>query len=90
MSQYDKHLWREINTILFRDWDPIGINDYSECDDEYESYVGGVYRLVIRGCDTIELAQHLARIETEQIGLENPDRKERCRGVAQKLLALKP
>lgn len=91
MSRYDKPLWREINTILFRDWDPIGVSDDSECpDNEYENYVGGIYRLVTRGGDVNELAQHLGRIETEQIELEKPDREERCRRVAQKLLALKP
>ena len=91
MSRYDKPLWREISTILFRDWDPIGVSDDSECPDtEYESYVGGVYRLVTLGGDVNELAQHLGRIETEQIELEKPDREERCRRVAQKLLALKP
>jgi hypothetical protein len=35
-----------IRQILFYDWDPIGINDLAP-DDEYDSYVGGIYRLLV-------------------------------------------
>ncbi len=89
VSRYDKRLWREINTILFRDWDPIGVNDEPQCEDEYESYVGGIYRLVVGDADCFKLAEHLARIETESIGLEKPDKEERCRRIAEQLLALR-
>ncbi len=32
-----------IRQILFYDWDLIGINDFGP-DDEYDSYVGSIYR----------------------------------------------
>ena len=89
VSRYDERLWREINEILFRDWDPIGVNGEPQCEDEYESYIGGIYRLVTGGADSVKLAQHLVRLETSTIEVDNPDREERCRRVAEKLLALR-
>lgn len=89
MSHYDKRLWKEINTILFRDWDPIGVNDEPQCEDEYESYVGGIYRLIVGDADRFKLAQHLARIETVSMGLDDPDQDGRCGRVAEQLLALR-
>jgi hypothetical protein len=40
-----KAIQESIREILLRDWDPIGVNDVPEAQDEYDSYVGGVYRL---------------------------------------------
>ena len=89
MSRYDKHLWKEISTVLLRDWDPIGVNDNPECEDEKESYVGGIYRMIVGDADRNKLAQHLIQIETEQMGLGNPDKEERYWQIAELLLALR-
>ena len=59
----------QIRQILLNDWDPIGIRDVPEARDEYDSYVGGVYRLLADGASAVEVAKHLARIEGEQMGL---------------------
>jgi len=76
-----------IREILLRDWDPIGINDVPEASDEYDSYVGGVYRLLASGCSVEELINHLFIIETRTMGLFVPDR-EHLKPVATKLLSL--
>ena len=39
-----------IRKILFQDWDPIGVSHIPEAQDEYDSYVGGVYSRLIRTC----------------------------------------
>jgi hypothetical protein len=89
MSRYDKVLWKEINKILFRDWAPIGVNDNPQCENEYENYVCGIYRLVVGGADRTKLTQHLARLETVSMGLHNnPDREQRCRRIAEQILVL--
>ncbi|MCH8252377.1 MAG: hypothetical protein IID36_08005 [Planctomycetes bacterium] len=88
-DRYDKRLWREISIVLFRDWDPIGVSDMGAPSDEYDSYIGGVYRLVTGGAEPIELARHLLRIETETLGLETRGEEAWRVEVADKLLVLR-
>jgi hypothetical protein len=49
--------------VLWRDWDPIGINDVPEANDEYDAYVGGVYRLLASRCSADQSIDHLFVIE---------------------------
>ena len=58
-----------IREILLRDWDPIGVQDVPEAQDEYDSYVGGIEGLLHRGASVEEIAAHLAKIEGESMGL---------------------
>jgi len=58
-----------IRAVLLREWDPIGVRDVPEAQDEYDGYVGGVYRLLASGAAAPELAEHLARIERDSMGL---------------------
>ena len=75
-----------IRQILLNDWDPIGIREVPEAQDEYDSYVGGVYRLLADGASAVEVAAHLARIEGETMGL--PSSADRHLPVATKLCGL--
>ena len=64
-----------IRRVLLRDWDPIGVRDAPEAQDEYDGYVGGAYRLLAAGVTGSDLAEHLARIEHDAMGLSgNRDR----------------
>jgi hypothetical protein len=53
----------DIGRVLLRDWDPIGVKDVPEAQDEYDSYIGGVYRLLANGASAVQIAEHLASIE---------------------------
>ena len=70
-----------------RDWDPIGINDVPEAQDEYDSYVGGVYRLLASHCSADDMIEYLITIESQTMGLSVPAR-EHLRSVANQLIAL--
>ena len=61
-----------VRESLWRDWDPIGVNDCPEAHDEYDSYVGGVCSLLLSGADAHKLRQHLTQIETVAMGLSAP------------------
>ena len=76
----------QIRQILLNDWDPIGIRDVPEAQDEYDSYVGGVYRLLADGASAVEVAKHLAHVEGEQMGL--PSSADVRLSVATKLCGL--
>ncbi len=72
-----------IRRILIAEWDPIGCG---VPDDEYDSYIPGIYRLMKGGADTYKLAQHLLHLETVSMGVQgNSQRSDR---VARSLLAL--
>ncbi len=74
-----------IRHILFYDWDPIGIND-SFPDDEYDSYVGGIYRLLASGASEFQIIERLYQLETISMGLNG--NQERLKNVAEKLMKL--
>jgi hypothetical protein len=76
-----RQIQEDIRAVLLRDWDPIGINDVPEAQDEYDSYVGGVYRLLASGASEDQLIEHLRRIETTSIGLSYPMRLTRPGGT---------
>lgn len=59
----------EIRHVLMGVWDPIGIKDEPNAQDEYDGYLGGVYQLLVSGASDEQIANHIWRIVTEQMGL---------------------
>ena len=82
-----KEIQRAIGEVLLRNWDPLGVKDVPQAQDEYEGYVGGVYRLIASGATAKQIAEHLVRIETERLGYPDTDPKMLI-PLANKLLRL--
>ena len=76
-----------IADVLLREWDPIGVSDEPACRDEYDFYVGGVYRVLASGASPEKVAEHLWSLEKEEMGLRRPG-PEALLHVAEKLCAL--
>lgn len=77
-----------IRRILFYEWDPIGISQDSEWpDDEYDSYIAPVYRILTGTRSQDDIINCLHRIERDTIGVACDD-PESLRPVAKKLLEL--
>jgi hypothetical protein len=76
----------DIRAVLLSSWDPIGIRDEPEAQDEYDDYVPAVLGLLSEGVEVDVIAEHLTRIETDRMCL--PPNPERARGVATKLREL--
>lgn len=83
MSRDTKTETRAINAILWRDWDPIGCG---VPEDEYESYVWPVYKLLIDGKPRADVEAYLRWAADENITVSVP--QERLARVVDKLLAL--
>lgn len=83
-----RDIQRLIADVLRHNWDPIGIRDMPETHDEYDAYVGGVYRLLVSGTTVRELAEHLVHVEAESLGFADTDPRM-LTPVAKKLLKLK-
>ena len=76
---------RTVSAALRADWDPIGRGQMEDLPaDEYESYAPSVVGLIERGANDAELADHLASIESEQMGLTTSS-QERLIDVARKI-----
>ena len=75
-----------VRQVLCREWDPIGVSG-SAPDDEYDSYIAPVYRILAGSRSEQELIEFLFRTERDTIGMscESP---EQLRPVARKLLEL--
>jgi hypothetical protein len=56
-----------IREVLLREWNPIGCG---VPEDEYDAYIGGVYRLLAQGASTEQIAGHLAAVEHREIGFD--------------------
>jgi hypothetical protein len=64
-----------IRKILHKDWDPIGCG---VPEDEYDSYIPTIYRLLQLQTDVTKLADHLEKLETNSMGLTaNPENNRR-------------
>jgi len=74
-----------IRHILFYDWGPIGINDFG-LDDEYDAYIGGIYRLLASGASEYQIIERLYQIEIVNMGLNG--NRERLKNIAEKLIKL--
>jgi hypothetical protein len=56
-----------IRAILYEDWAPFGfIEDLPR--DEYDAYIGAVYRLLASGANEVQVAEHLAEVERGSFG----------------------
>ena len=76
---------RAVAKTLRLEWDPIGHGQIDDLPaDEYESYAPGVVGLIEREADDTEIADHLASIESTQMGL-SPQSQEHLLEVVRKL-----
>jgi hypothetical protein len=83
-----RQIQRAIAAVLLRDWDPLGPDARPEdSEDEYDSCVGPVYRLLVSGAPEMEIAEHLARVEADAFGYAGTD-PVKLLPVAAKLRAL--
>ena len=57
----------QIRVVLNGNWDPIGVADI--VDDEYDDYVAQIHSLLVSNSSEQTIADHLLRIEHEQMGL---------------------
>jgi hypothetical protein len=84
-SRQARRIYSAINEILHTYWDPIGMGE-APPKDEYESYVGVVYRALADGKSEAELVSLLATLENDAVGLSTPWQQKR--DAARRLAAL--
>jgi hypothetical protein len=75
-----------IRQIFYHEWDPIGVSG-SAPEDEYDSYIGPVYRILSGSRSEEELIEFLFRTERETIGMSGGS-PEFLQSIARRLLQL--
>lgn len=76
-----------IREVLFRDWDPIGLNGNDNLRDEYDGYIARVYRVLVGSRSEDDLVQLLYRIKLDEVGVASRSPEE-LRPIAKELLSL--
>ena len=80
-------LYKRISVILLKEWDPIGVQNFPEAFNEYDSYVMPLYKMLIDKKSHQDILEYLVWVESEQMGLSTVD-KQHTQLIAQKLKAL--
>ena len=86
----------QVRNVLMREWDPIGVTGIPGAADEYDSYVGKVYLMLMdrqTDAEDIEekIAAYLFNIATNEMGLSAYEAlAERSVSAAAALIALRP
>jgi hypothetical protein len=81
-----KEIQDAIREVLYRDWDPLNVCDAGP-KDEYDSYIGAIYRILASSPSREAVARELVRIESESMGFDQV-KEEALLRVADKLLSI--
>jgi hypothetical protein len=82
-----KRYHEAIRGLLLREWDPIGIADEPDAQDEYDGYIHEIHGVLIRHEPRHRLVDHLWWVETEHMGLYG--NRRRTEAVVDRLIALR-
>jgi hypothetical protein len=82
-----KERLREIERLLWEDWDPIGMRSSETAQsDEYDSYAGHVYRLAAAATSTTKIEDYLTSVQLDGMGLQATPRLNQ--EIAERALAI--
>lgn len=76
---------RSVRNVLMNDWDPIGVQDFPEAVDEYDSYAMPIYSILRQRRSEDVLLDYL-RWMTEHMGI--PASRDSLRPIAAKLFQI--
>ena len=66
----------EMRHVLLEVWDPIGIKDEPNAQDEYDGYIGELYDLLVSRADDSQLIEYLYSAAHDHMGLDSVSRSD--------------
>jgi hypothetical protein len=66
----------QIQRVLLEVWDPIGVKDEPNAQDEYDGYIGGLHELIVSGAPDSELIEYLYWAAHDHMGLDAARRSD--------------
>jgi hypothetical protein len=85
--RFDAKLLPVVKEILFREWDPIGVNGNEACRNEYDGYAPALLRLLLSGADEYKIAARLSELQRVSMGMSLVDDANHQR-IARRLIGL--
>ena len=82
MTQLDPFA-QDIRKILLAEWDPIGVRDVPQAQNEYDRYIPQLTRMLMAAEPASALAAYLLAVEMKAMGLSG--NRERAQKVSEKL-----
>lgn len=81
-----------VRDVLVREWDPIGVNGIPGAEDEYDSYVGKIYLMLIdERASRDAILKYLLDVAINHMGLSPHEFiTQRSTRTADLLLSLRP
>lgn len=86
LKAQQRHL--AIRDVLLKEWDPIGVAQFQEAQNEYDGYVAEVDALVTGGSSQAEIFAHLWKMETGTMGLVGD--RQKTESIAKRLFEMGP
>jgi hypothetical protein len=65
----------QIRQVFLEIWDPIGVGNDPDAQDEYDGYIGRIYELLVSKSSDAELIDYLYCAQHDHMGL-NADRSD--------------
>jgi hypothetical protein len=80
-----------VREVLMQEWDPIGVGNHPGAEDEYDSYVGEVYVMLMDEESKQAIVEYFMDIAVGHMGLTpSADLVARSERAAEKLVTLRP
>lgn len=72
----------QIRHVFIDVWDPIGVKDEPGAQNEYDSYIGPIYEMLVNGDPDSKLNEYLYLIVHENMGFDAATRADMGETVA--------
>jgi len=76
-----------IRRVLVKVWDPIGVQGHVNLQDEYDGYIGQVYKLLVRKASQADIVDYLYWAAHDNMGLDSARRSDMT-GAAEALTVI--
>ena len=85
----ERRISDEIRQSLVKVWDRLAIKDEPQAQDEYDSYIGGVFHLLVKRGSVKEIEDYLSKVIEEQIEININPQKDSTHEAAKALRTIR-
>ena len=75
-NEESRRIRMEIRHVLMDVWDPIGVKDEPNAQDEYDGYIGKLFELLTSHAPDSDLVEHLYWAAHDQMGFDAAKRSD--------------
>ena len=68
-----KMIFEYLHNALLNEWDPIGVKNTLQCQEEYDNYIPKLYQIISKSNTADKIFDYLWWLETDYIGIAKSD-----------------